>query len=102
VAEVLDVEGAFIDARKIVPGFSQPVAKFYRHMGDEDAVLLPELIDLPLATIDEVVEVMDKEDAFTGSNGSAATTEQNVIGALAGRENAVELTLGHDFKAGEF
>jgi len=57
---------------EVAAGGRNLVADFHGHVGDKHAMFSPEILDLPLAAIDKVIQILDKEDPFARCDGSAA------------------------------
>jgi hypothetical protein len=78
---------------------SRRAAEFDRHVRDHHAMLVPQLVNLLLARIEKIVEVVDKQDAFARRLGCAVAAEENVESALRFVKHVGELMLRDDLEA---
>ena len=83
LAQVVDGDGALVKSGEIVGG-PQFLADFHRDMRDQHAMPLPEMLDLPLTRIEEVIEVVNEEHGFARSFRCTAAAQQHVERTLAG------------------
>ncbi len=99
LAQVLHGYSALVDLREIVPRRLEVFSDPDSDMCDQDAMLLPQLVDLLLATVEEVVEVVDEQHALPRCVRCTAATEEDIVSTLGGREELLEMPFGHDFEA---
>ena len=74
-------------------------AEFYRDMGDHDAMFRPEFVDLTLARLYEVIDVIDEHDAFAGRMGRTAPTEKDAESTLRSVEDIAQLVFVNHLEA---
>jgi hypothetical protein len=98
ISQVLHLDGALVSFREGATPTAKILAQFHRDMGDEHAMFAPELVDLLLAGIKKVIEVVNEQHALARCIRRAAPAEQNVIGVLSGGETFPEMPLGNDFE----
>lgn len=100
MAQFLDRQGALVGVREIVVMRTEWLAELDRHVGDEDAMLVPELVDALLAGGEEVVDVVDKKHTFTRVIRVPPAAEEHEKSAARTREEIAEPVFGDDFEAG--
>lgn len=84
IAQLLHGYGSLVHVGKVAASGTDFVADFYGDVSNEHAMLSPEILDLSLTAINEVIQIVDKEDPFAGRDRRAASTEQNIVSALRG------------------
>jgi hypothetical protein len=72
-----------------------------RDMRDHDAVFRPQLFDLPLAFVEETIEIMDKKHPLAWVIRRAAPAEQDVISTLGRGEALLQTSFRNDFETGK-
>ena len=80
--QVLHGDGALVGFSEIPVGGAEAPANFHGDMRDQHAMLLPELLDLLLAHVQEAVEIMDEEHPLARGVRRATPAKENVVGIL--------------------
>src|SRR5688572_33482132 len=99
LAQMLDGDGALVDVGQIVFRGGRGFAELHGDVRDHDAVFAPELFDLPLAAVDEVIEIMHEKHALARGIRRAAPPEENVVSTLSRREELRQMPLRNNLKA---
>lgn len=93
VAQLFYLDRALVGLGQRAAPATEILAQLHRDMGDEHAMFPPEFVDLLLAGIKKVIEVVNEQDALARCIRRAAPAEQDVVGILRGGEAFPEMPL---------
>ncbi len=98
---MLNRYGAMIELGEIMMGRAQLLPGLDRDMGDDDTMFVPQRFDLPLAGVEKMVQIVDKEHPLPRCMRRTAAPKQNVIGILGRREKVTETAFRDDPETAE-